>query len=129
MNKGFTLVEVLAVLIITGVLLLISIPTIDSLLLKQRKKLYQNQLVEVEDALKLWGEVNADKLPVDANTPTNVTLKDLKSAGLIKDDYSNPITEKCYANSNSFTISLVNEMYVYNVTELVDGKDEDCIIE
>lgn len=129
MNKGFTLVEVLAVLIIMGVLLLITIPTIDSLLLKQRKKIYQNQLVEVKDALKLWGDVNADRLPVDINNPTSVTLKDLKLAGLIKDDYSNPITEKCYANTNTFTITLVNQMYVYNVNELIDGKEEDCIIE
>ena len=127
-RKGFTIIEVLGVLIIMGVLLLITIPTIDSILLKQRKKLYNEHLIEVKDALKLWGDVNADKLPVDKDNPTSVTLKDLKLAGFIKDEFINPITDKCYSNDNTFTITINKTMYVYNVEELVDGKEEDCII-
>lgn len=127
-RKGFTIVEILGVLIIMGVLLLITIPTIDSILLKQRKKLYNEHLVEVKDALKLWGDVNADKLPVDKDNPTSVTLKELKLSGFIKDEFINPITDKCYSNDNTFTITLNKTMYVYNVEELVDGTEEDCII-
>ena len=127
-KNGFTIVEMLGVLIIMGVLLLIMIPTIDSVLLKQRKKLYNEHLVEVKDALKLWGDINADKLPVDSETPTSVTLKELKLEGLIVDEFKNPITDMCYANSNTFTITLNKKMYVYNVEELRDGKDEDCIV-
>lgn len=127
-RKGFTIVEVLGVLIIMGVLLLIMIPTIDSILLKQRKKLYNEHLIEVKDALKLWGDINADLLPVDENPSTSVTLKELKLSGFIKDEFINPITDKCYSNDNTFTITINKTMYVYNVEELVDGTEEDCII-
>lgn len=127
-KKGFTLVELLAVITLVGIFLLVTIPTVDSLLKKQKDKLYKIQKNNVTEALKTWGNVNLDSLPEETGQYVEVTLNDLKIEGLVEDDLKNPKTDICYANTNTFTISKKGEEYIYTVGELVDGTSSDCTI-
>ncbi len=65
-NKGFTLIELLAVLAILGVIMLIAVPSIQSIILKNKQNSY------AEDAKQLIAEAEY-KLRVDTsmNKPTS----------------------------------------------------------
>lgn len=125
-KNGFTLVELLAVIALVGIFLLVTVPTVDSVIKKQKNRLYNIHLKNVTDALKTWGNMNISLLPEDDNTSITITLNDLKKAGLVEDDLTNPKTDKCYLNSNTFTITKNGEGYIYIVAELIDGTDADC---
>lgn len=127
-KKGFTLVELLAVITLVGIFLLVTIPTVDSLLKKQKDKLYKLQRKNVTEALKTWGNANIESLPEEDGQYVEVTLNDLKIEGLVDDDLKNPKNDICYANTNTFTISKKGEEYIYTVSELVDGTSSDCAI-
>lgn len=128
MKRGFTLIEILGVVTIMGLFTLIIIPTTDTILDRQREKAYKVHVNEVKDALKLWGNMNTNSLPLLHGNEVEVTLKQLKKDGLIVDDFENPKTEKCYDNDNTFKIIKYKETYIYEVEELLDGDSSDCTI-
>ncbi|HPF82814.1 MAG TPA: type II secretion system protein [Bacilli bacterium] len=125
-NRGFTLVELLAVIALVAVFLLIAIPTVDTITGKQKQKLYKLQIENVKDALKTWGNVNIEELPDIDGVSVTVTLQQLKDEGLVEDNIKNPKTKKCYANSNTFTIARSENSFIYVVEELIDGDNTDC---
>ena len=51
-NKGFTLVELLAILGVLAVITLITVPIIDSTIKKNKKKLYKSQINSIKASLK-----------------------------------------------------------------------------
>ena len=93
-NKGFTLVELLAILGVLAVITLITVPIIDSTIKKNKEKLYNSQINSIKASLKTWGDDNIESLPVDENTPLNITLGRLKSDGFVDIDIKNPKTKK-----------------------------------
>lgn len=87
MKKGFTLIEILGVIVILGVLALITIPVIDNVLRESREKAY-NQNVEYILGAALKYSFNLDY----STTESTLELQTLKNAGLLKDeDIRNPI--------------------------------------
>lgn len=125
MKKGFTLVELLATLTILAILSLLVVPGVDSMLKKQKEKLYKISESELKDALKMYGDDNIDLLPEKGET-FKVTLATLKDEGLIKLKFKNPKTKKCFYNGSVLSITNDNDVYMYNVDSLLDGKDSDC---
>lgn len=128
-KKGFTLVELLAVIGLIAAFALITIPTVDSLIKKQKQKLYEGHKKNITEALKTWGNMNIDSLPDEDEESITVDLRQLKVVGLIEDNMTNPKTNKCYANTNTFTITKEKNGYVYVVSDLVDGSNSDCSLE
>ena len=63
MKKGFTLVEVLAVITIIGVLALIVVPGVDSILKSNRDKLYESQINSIVEAAKTATPYLASEIP------------------------------------------------------------------
>lgn len=62
-QKGFTLVELLAVLVILGLLALIIIPSITGTLKNSKENAYKKQIQVLETAAEKWGLENIDSLP------------------------------------------------------------------
>lgn len=128
-NNGFTLVELLAVIGIISVILLVIVPTVDLVLKEQRNRLYDGQKKSIQEALKLWGNINIDLLPKNDGDIITLTLNDLKKDGLVEDNIKNPRSDKCYKNSNEFIIVKIKESYNYIVNDLIDGNnDTDCTL-
>ena len=82
-QKGFTLVELLAVIIILGVISLIVIPTVNGVLKKQKNKLYEKQVNTIENATIGWGAENTSSLP-NLDESIYVSLDDLVKGGYLK---------------------------------------------
>jgi type IV pilus assembly protein PilA len=51
-NKGFTLVELLAVIVVLGIILVIAIPNIQQIITNARKEAYERQKKFIADAAK-----------------------------------------------------------------------------
>ncbi|HOO68085.1 MAG TPA: prepilin-type N-terminal cleavage/methylation domain-containing protein [Bacilli bacterium] len=89
-KKGFTLVELLAVLIVLGIILLIAIPKIGSVLGNSKQSLYDNTVTEIERVAAEYVNSNPDVL---SNTvPFNILLTTLCSEGYISCPINNPLT-------------------------------------
>ena len=125
MKKGFTLVELLAVIALLALFALIAMPVVDNILDKQKERIYKSNIETIKDALKNWANENISFLP-ESGEELNIALEDLKDEGLIDRNFKNPKTKKCYANSNTFKIKNVNDVYIYEVNNLTDGNNNEC---
>ena len=125
-RKGFTLVELLGVVVILSIIMLIAIPNITSTLDRNKKDSY------IADAKKFVSIVEYEirkgnvERPVD-ETPVKVTLDSLKTSDVEKDPDGN-----LYDTTNSYvTISKINKELVFQVQLVVkksDGKYKGLIL-
>jgi len=81
-NKGFTLVEVLAVVALLAVIFLLIIPSVTRVLKRSKDTVYQKQINTILSSAYDWSLKNISSLPRQGNK-TFVTLSELKFNGLI----------------------------------------------
>lgn len=114
-NKGFTLVELIATLIVISVVALIAIPNISNSLKQIIFGITLTQAEGIVDAAKSWAADNLDKIPNENGVSVIVTLSELKENGYIdKNVYKNSDRTE-YQNSVFVIIKcLVIESDEYN---------------
>lgn len=89
-NKGYTLVELLAVFVILGIIIMISVPAITGVINSSKDKAYDEQIKILENAARTYMSENSALLP-DSGSFYNVKISDLKDSGLISDkEIKNP---------------------------------------
>ena len=113
MKKGFTLVEILAVITIIGVLALLTVPAIDSIIRENKKETLEVQKNQIIDSLKEYAASNALWL----DDTTIITLGDLKKSGFIDKDVRNPETNECFKNSTKLKIRRQDNSFIYEIDE------------
>lgn len=113
-KKGFTLVELLAVLILLSVLALMIFPVVEDYVTSSRKQGNQVEIDNIIAATKNWEADNLDKIPDNGETYT-LTLGDLIDGGYI-DEVENHVTKTKMSTSTEITITNHNENYEYKVT-------------
>ena len=114
-KKGFTLVELLAVIIILALLAVIASTSVTKVVDDSKNDLETAQIKLIKDAAKTWGAENISDLP-EGNSCIYLTLKDLKTYGLIDSDIKNPKTEKKL--SNDLKIKITSKISNYNTQVL-----------
>ena len=80
-NKGFTLVELMAVIIILGLIAVIAVPIVTKILSNSKDELYERQVKEIEDAAKRWG---VDNIIDEEVNNYYVSLLDLRKEGYLE---------------------------------------------
>ena len=127
-KNGYTLVEVLAVIIILGLLTAVIIPTVDAILESNKEKAYQIQIDLLLDGLENWGASNAFSLPTEEGETLVKKVGELKQDGFLDNELVNPKNSKCISNELELIITRKNNKYIYSVkdNELIDGPDSDC---
>ncbi len=96
MKKGFTLIELVCVIILLGVIAMIAIPTINSAINSSKEKAYNSQISLIEETARTYMAKNPLKLP-NQNTSSKayVCVENLKKSGLItNEDVKNPMYKK-----------------------------------
>ena len=118
-KKGVTLVELLAVIIILGIIAAIAVPTIGNLIENQKVKAAQTEWANIQDAARLYA---TDK------TSGNITLADLETylsntPALVAYDGDNAVV------TNLFSIGASGQVTINPVIARLnfDGPDPDGI--
>lgn len=102
-NRGLTLVELIATLIVLSIVALIAIPNIKESLDEAKQGIKDAQLESIVNSAKSWATDNINQLPSENGEVIYVFLKDLKSGGYIDEDiYKNADGDKY--NDNIFVL-------------------------
>ncbi|MBO5414955.1 MAG: type II secretion system protein [Bacilli bacterium] len=132
-RRGFTLVEVLAVIVILGILSTIGVVTVINIRKNQEKKFDQNQLAIFKQTAKTYFSDNKTLLPTGKDSTNIVYLKDLIDQNYLdslldynKDSY---LLDKSYIMVTRVGTRYIYTPYLYkmgdNTEEYVVPKDEN----
>jgi prepilin-type N-terminal cleavage/methylation domain len=121
-KKGFTLVELLAILVILSIITLIAYPIIGNVINNSKSKLQKEQYNRIKSAAKNWATSNS----IDETTGACIKISDLKSGGYLED--ANIEDPKLGSSMNgSFKIEWVSAKnqykYTYYVTTNCSGSN------
>lgn len=117
-NKGYSLVELLAVIIILGLIITISIPIINSSLSKSKEKALNTQIKEIIASGRKYATEHTNVLPDETNNITTISIELLKSEGFIdKDKIINPVTEEEMTGCVLIMYGVNNEEYHYDYND------------
>ena len=94
MKKGFSLVELLAVVVILGLVVLISIPIVNNSINKSKEKAREVQIEEIIKAAKKYAIKNSYVLPENVGSHTSIEIETLINENYIDtDQIIDPVTE------------------------------------
>ncbi len=112
-KKGFTLIELMGVLIILGILSVIAIPTITKAIHNSREKAYEDQVGIIMAASKNWSADHIRDLPTEDGASIAVTIRELQEDGFLEVNIQNPKTQEPFNTSSYVTISRYGDRYNY----------------
>src|SRR5574344_2052379 len=115
-KKGFTLVELLAVISILAIILLIGVPTISKVIKDNKEKAYDIQISSFLGSVKIWATDNVRNLPVSGSA-SEVTLAQLENQAYVAKDVKNPLTGSAFDTTMSFCVRNINGEYDYSVSD------------
>ena len=123
--KGFTLVELLAVIVILSLLLLATVTTVSSQFKNSKDELYDTQLNNIKLAAEMWGSDNKTKL-TSISDCVSLTLGYLKEEGYVDINIKNTYTGELFENDEVF-VNITKETNRYKY-EVEDDSSKLCSI-
>lgn len=117
MKKGFTLAELLAVIVVIAVIGLIAVTAISNTLREQEEKLYDTQVENIIKGAKLWANKHVFELPEKEGDYLIVTLGQLQSETFVEKDIKNPKNQLSFDQNMEIRITKQNNDYKYEIVE------------
>lgn len=140
MKRGFTLIELMAVIVVIAGIALVVVPSVDRSINRSNQNAYKVQISNIESAAKNWyadalaGHIDGytylsegcvdknDDGVCDKNLPGNgegitITIKDLQDGNYLGKEVENPLTKKPFPETTKIVITNNNETYTYKVIE------------
>lgn len=120
-NKGFTLVELLAVIVIIAVISGIVFPIITGNINNAKEKLHEVQVKDIESAAKKWGLNNLDKLDKYHINDIYLSLTYLKDNGYLeKEEILDPKTKEEFVGCVLVRYNFELNQYDYTYNDELD---------
>ena len=118
MKKGFTLVELLGVLIVLGLIALVTVPIASTAVKDSKNKLYNSQVERIIEASKKYVLENIDNTEIISKDLYNyVSLETLKTGGYLENrDIKDPRTKQVM--DGCVTISYSSNKFNYEYSDL-----------
>ena len=116
MKKGFTLVELLGVIIILGVIALITFPIIDKSIKNSKQQALDRTIDSIEEAAYRYSVENDIGYSTEYQT---LQLSDLVSKGFLKENITNPVTNEQMQGCVLYRWDDTNNQYIFEY-------DEEC---
>lgn len=117
-QKGFTLIELVMVILILGIIAIITVPTINGVLKDSKERTYNNQIKTIEDTTRTYMSKHSLELPNRNSEDSKcITVEKLKQEGLLSnDDIINP-KEKNKILDGAVKVSWSGSKYIYKYTD------------
>lgn len=126
-SKGFTLVELMAVIIILAIILTLVVPKVFKSIQESKKRACNIQMEYITDAASTYftkyryntadNGITYDEAAKSSNG-VDITLAMLNSASLLKGQVSNPVTDNELQPENTkVNIKNVDEVFTYSLYE------------
>ena len=115
MNKGFTLIEIIALIGVLALLLLVIVPSVNGILNRSKENLNEEQIAQIENAARNWGLEN---LYLDEGKPSQnyVTIGTLRNTGFLEDKTVKSLVEnKELSNDTKICITYSKNQYIYTL--------------
>ncbi len=113
MKKGFTLIEMLAVIALLGILGAISYPIVTREINKSKDNAYKMQIKYIENAAKRWGVKNNELLLLDGTSIT-VDVKTIKKEGFLENtEIIDPRTNKVITGCVEIKYDIEYSQHIY----------------
>ncbi len=109
-NNGFTLMEVLGVIIILTIIFLLVVPTVNKIIDRSRQTAHDSQINTLLEATYNWSLKNLSKLPSE-DEKVFVTLGELKKGGFIDPKFVDPSTQNQFPDELVISITKVDSNY------------------
>lgn len=119
-RKGFTLVELLGVLVILAVLALLIVPVVNKNFRESTADLEAAQIKNIKDAAKNWAADHTSSLPDTEGGTVTVTVGELQKGGYLDENLTNPKTKEKIDPYSNVIITYEDGNYVYS-THFVDA--------
>ena len=131
-KKGFTLVELLAVVVVLGIISVISVPVVKNITKDAKEKGLQKQIDVILESAKNWAVQNTDLLPEGASSIL-VKVDTLKKEGLLENKkIINPVNNKEMNKCAKISYNENYNQYEYEYTEchalngIINSTTDEC---
>lgn len=112
-NKGFTLIELIAVMGIIAILILLTAPSLINQIDSTRQKNYENFVNDLCLATESYINANGDDERFisfkNANDTVTLQINDLISSGYVKSNIKNPKTKEKISSTAILTVTLTTD--------------------
>ena len=125
-KKGFTLIEIVAIIILLSIIALLTYPVINSLIGSSREDLYNKQIEELVRLSNVWIAGNAiDLIPKEGFT-YDLTFEELATQGyIVEKDIINPKTGEVFPGCMKVTYNSVDSNYNVSYDEACEAETGD----
>jgi len=117
-NKGFSLVELLAVIVLLGLISIITVPTVIDKYNENKEKQYNQLVSSLESSARIYTENHLDILNNVTTQGTKITVEMLIKEELISDNTENPRTGEILNPESYVIVKLVNDKVIYEYVEV-----------
>lgn len=111
MKKGFTLAELVGVVVLLAAILLIIMPPITKILKNGKEKVLESQIDSIKQSLATF----ATDYNIKDGETIYLTLSQLKKEGLVDANIKNPVTKEYFPNDMQLVIKNENGIITYDV--------------
>ena len=118
MKKGFTLVELLAVIIILGLLTIIAIPSIIGILNNEKENISDSMKNIIINASSLYIEDNSGVYPKVNNNVYCIKLESLVNDNRLSKPLKDSVTNKEIDLNKYVKVSIINDLYNYDIVDI-----------
>lgn len=115
MKKGFTLIEILAVIIILAIVLTLVSTNVLNIISSSREKTYNEQLNSLKKLSQQYATEFYNDLTWSSNQ-TTITLDQLINAGYLEENIINAKTGESICSTSTIEITDTNGVYTYEIT-------------
>ena len=129
-KKGFTLIEIIAIIILLSVIALITYPVINNLIINSKEELYEKQISELVRLSNTWATKNIKKLKMTDGYVYNLSFEELYEQGFVSDkQVKNPKTGENLPGCMKVTFNSTNNGYDVSYDEGCTSSGEVALYE
>jgi prepilin-type N-terminal cleavage/methylation domain-containing protein len=116
-NKGFSLIELMGVIILLSLISLLVVPSIDRSIKNFKNRTYDAQIEHIALATRDWALDNVGKYSLNEGDTVTIILGQLKMGGYLDDDFENPNTKEPFPDDMQINIVRESETLKYYVLD------------